>query len=339
MKKILFFLLFCLPLFSTKKMEFNLKIGVSPYRENEIWIENDFYDGGNNLGFSLGLEMLRKNNTFDYGIGVEANNKVKSFENLSYYYTPFYLLGRIKPLKNKSYYILSRVGRSFYSGSDSFSDGWYVGFGLGKEFKFGSLEILAEHSQLQKEEIIGKKSIFPEGGLDIVSIKYSFDIVRMSKGLKTFISGDNNEKPSSTDVDNRPKEKEYILIDNEPREKEYVLLEKKERFIIDGYSIYEIDLRSEQKNKLDQIAKKIKDKKGVILLISYTDSSGSEELNKDLSEKRAERIKEYLSEKLGETEQLKYIVYPQGAKKFIFSNEGENGRRLNRRVEIVLIED
>lgn len=66
----------------------------------------------------------------------------------------------------------------------------------------------------------------------------------------------------------------------------------------------------------------------------HTDNQGSEELNNDLSRRRAEAVYHYLIERGVPAENLSYSYY--GMSKPLTSNETAEGRALNRRVEFTL---
>jgi len=95
---------------------------------------------------------------------------------------------------------------------------------------------------------------------------------------------------------------------------------------------FEIDPYSKQ--KLDSIAKVLKEASTVMVTIyGYTDKTGSDADNKKLSQKRANRIRDYLVSRGVGAERLNPIG--RGATAFIASNKTESGRRQNRRVELV----
>jgi len=72
-----------------------------------------------------------------------------------------------------------------------------------------------------------------------------------------------------------------------------------------------------------------------VVIEGHTDSVGDEGLNKSLSQKRAESIREYLVASLGlDPELIRAVGY--GEERPIANNETEEGRALNRRVEVVI---
>ena len=67
----------------------------------------------------------------------------------------------------------------------------------------------------------------------------------------------------------------------------------------------------------------------------YADSTGSDSLNLRLSQERAEAVKRYLVQSGIQPDRLETIGY--AATRPIASNETEEGRKLNRRIEFVIL--
>ena len=85
--------------------------------------------------------------------------------------------------------------------------------------------------------------------------------------------------------------------------------------------------------KLDWVAQVlIEHADSQITVIGFSDSSGPTYYNKMISESRANTVKIYLIGKGAETSQIRIVG--RGARNFIGNNATEEGRRLNRRVEI-----
>lgn len=76
-------------------------------------------------------------------------------------------------------------------------------------------------------------------------------------------------------------------------------------------------------------------KKTNIVVAGYTDSVGSLAYNQELSERRAASVSEYLSSKNVTAARLNTVGF--GEKNPVADNKTENGRALNRRVEITLL--
>jgi outer membrane protein OmpA-like peptidoglycan-associated protein len=96
------------------------------------------------------------------------------------------------------------------------------------------------------------------------------------------------------------------------------------------------DLSEESKQKLDEIAKVlIGNPHSQISVKGFSDSSGSDSYNQLISESRAAVAKVYLIGKGAKPSQID--IEGLGAQNFIGSNKTEEGRKLNRRVEIKFV--
>jgi outer membrane protein OmpA-like peptidoglycan-associated protein len=73
-----------------------------------------------------------------------------------------------------------------------------------------------------------------------------------------------------------------------------------------------------------------------LIVAGHTDSKGSDDYNKKLSEKRAVAVGEYLAEK-HDMDPERVILQGYGEAKPIADNETEKGRSANRRVEFILL--
>ena len=72
-----------------------------------------------------------------------------------------------------------------------------------------------------------------------------------------------------------------------------------------------------------------------LLIVGHTDSTGSEQYNQTLSEQRAQSVYQYLQGR-GVIHQ-RLSAYGKGELEPIASNDTEGGRRMNRRVEILVV--
>jgi outer membrane protein OmpA-like peptidoglycan-associated protein len=96
------------------------------------------------------------------------------------------------------------------------------------------------------------------------------------------------------------------------------------------------DLSEKAVEKLDQVFEiLIKNPSAEIILNGYSDSIGAVSYNQMISEIRANAVKSYLIGK--GIVPARMMAFGHGSQKFIGSNKSEAGRRLNRRVEIELI--
>ena len=79
-----------------------------------------------------------------------------------------------------------------------------------------------------------------------------------------------------------------------------------------------------------------KNERVVVEIAGHTDSIGSEEYNQGLSERRAESVKDYLVGKGVKAHRLSSKGY--GEMRPVASNDTEEGRAENRRVEMVVLD-
>lgn len=95
-------------------------------------------------------------------------------------------------------------------------------------------------------------------------------------------------------------------------------------------------LRAESTNELERLGKLLYDNPTLKIEISgHTDSKGSAELNKKLSDGRAKAVVDYLIGKGITGDRLTYVGY--GKDQPIASNDTEDGRQQNRRTEFKII--
>jgi len=95
-------------------------------------------------------------------------------------------------------------------------------------------------------------------------------------------------------------------------------------------------LKNEGKNKLDDLASKVKAiNLEVVIAIGHTDSIGSDAYNQKLSVRRAESVKAYLVTRGVEPNRI--YTEGKGEKQPVASNKTSDGRQKNRRVEIEVI--
>ena len=95
-------------------------------------------------------------------------------------------------------------------------------------------------------------------------------------------------------------------------------------------------LKNEGKNKLDDLATKVKAiNLEVVIAIGHTDSIGSDAYNQKLSVRRSESVKAYLVSRGVEPNRI--YTEGKGEKQPVASNKTSDGRQKNRRVEIEVI--
>ncbi|MCX2744407.1 OmpA family protein [Mangrovivirga sp. M17] len=101
-------------------------------------------------------------------------------------------------------------------------------------------------------------------------------------------------------------------------------------FPLDEYTLTEAT--KENLDEMSEILKKYEDTN--ILIEGHTDATGSESYNQALSEKRANRVTEYLAAHGVDTDRLQAVGY--GESQPIATNDTEAGRQQNRRVEVAI---
>ena len=98
---------------------------------------------------------------------------------------------------------------------------------------------------------------------------------------------------------------------------------------------FEIDFST--KEKLKRLARLLNFVKDVKLDINgYTDNIGTTKANRDISKKRANRVRDYLVLQGIATERIK--PFGKGEVNFVASNDTAAGREKNRRVEITILD-
>src|SRR5690606_61719 len=94
-------------------------------------------------------------------------------------------------------------------------------------------------------------------------------------------------------------------------------------------------MRSDSKPQLDEIAKLLKAQPELkVLIVGHTDSKGALDYNRDLSYRRARSIVESLSREHG-VAAARLTPLGVGMAAPMATNRTEEGRALNRRVEVV----
>lgn len=100
------------------------------------------------------------------------------------------------------------------------------------------------------------------------------------------------------------------------------------------------DIKLSERAKLDTAVKEVnamKNGKIVLRLYGHTDSVGTPEYNQSLGERRATAVKKYLTAKGIKAEQIEITSY--GESKPAADNDTDKGRALNRRVEVLVVEE
>ena len=102
------------------------------------------------------------------------------------------------------------------------------------------------------------------------------------------------------------------------------------------FALNSSDLNGQFFNALDGVSMVLKEyDKTVIEVAGHTDSSGSDQYNQALSERRAQAVAGYLSSHGVKTQRL--ITLGAGEGHPVASNDSEQGRASNRRVELTIV--
>lgn len=110
------------------------------------------------------------------------------------------------------------------------------------------------------------------------------------------------------------------------------------KITFDSGILFDVDkatLKDQSRRNLEKLAvilNKYEDTN--ILLEGHTDATGSEEYNLELSRRRAQAVANYLAQ-LG-VNPTRFTIMGYGESQPVASNDTEEGRRLNRRVEIAI---
>src|SRR6188474_1404930 len=102
------------------------------------------------------------------------------------------------------------------------------------------------------------------------------------------------------------------------------------------FALNSSDLNAQFFNALDGVSMVLKEyDKTVVEVAGHTDSSGSDQYNQALSERRAQAVAGYLSSHGVKTQRLMTIGAGEGHP--VASNDTEQGRSANRRVELTIV--
>jgi outer membrane protein OmpA-like peptidoglycan-associated protein len=104
-----------------------------------------------------------------------------------------------------------------------------------------------------------------------------------------------------------------------------------------NFMLNSAELNDEAKATLDQLASTVKDSKGYVLEIQgFTDKTGSDSHNFELSQERSQSVVRYLSQQ-HQIPLFRMFILGLGSSKEVENNKTRKGRAANRRVEITLL--
>ncbi len=190
------------------------------------------------------------------------------------------------------------------------------------EGKPHSFETIVLTGQTSKKEFTGKTDaqgktniLVPKGDIYLVNYKDITEMIDYSK-----FKVDNSPGRFSFDVIIKYEPSKLVTLDN-------VYFDTDKAIV-----------KSESYKQLDEIAGLLKEKKGMeVEIAGHTDNVGSDEHNKDLSQRRAQAVKDYLVKKGANAQHIKAVGY--GADQPIDSNATPEGRAKNRRIEMRILKE
>ncbi len=101
-----------------------------------------------------------------------------------------------------------------------------------------------------------------------------------------------------------------------------------------------VNIKNESLPLLEQFAKAFQNpalQDAVFVIAGHTDSKGSEKYNFRLSQERAKAVRQYLSQTYNIPEE-RFLVKPYGELRPVATNESDEGRAKNRRVEFIRVQ-
>jgi outer membrane protein OmpA-like peptidoglycan-associated protein len=142
-------------------------------------------------------------------------------------------------------------------------------------------------------------------------------VLRANTSIKT---GVNIQKPTESPLQ---KPEKSTIVSKPSQEKLTV-----------NFSFNSVEIKPADISQIESLWFKAKNGKGKVTIAGYADQLGTEEYNQKLSQKRAENIAKIL-QKMGLDNRYQVVVKGFGEAKPVAENTTEQGRALNRRVEIL----
>jgi len=324
--------------------QLEVKAGLEPFREGK----NGYADF--NSGVSIGAEVLFNSvdDPIDYGFGIERKSHLKGDSGSSNRLNganiyPLYLTVK-KHMNNDIFYVVGRAGWSIYENARA-EDGLYLGAGLGKQFGAVTLEGMYEYFDVNTDT-----KLFSGDQAGIFSLKVGY---RFGENKRVVVAEEKKEEArleqerymAEQEAARLAKEAENLRLAQEFMENERLMFEAarenmlkryEKMTITASYEVNEIvtyELDGELMNKINT---DLANESGVIEIKAYTDSRGSETLNKELSQERADRVAEAIRGRLTNNN-IEVRSKGMGKTNFLNDNSTPELRRENRRVELRFI--
>jgi len=207
------------------------------------------------------------------------------------------------------------------------------------EFSKKPIEAKISYTLLPENESVGYVMSDPVTGeyeiLLPAGSAYTYEI--QAKGYEPLVEKiDLNEESDYREIE---RNLSLINADEEQRRVEEFFSKKTDKLIMGDAVLFDVGsdiLKDNAKTFLNRISDYLSSHTDIKLEISgHTDNVGSAEFNKELSEKRAVSVKNFLTSKGINEERLKTVG--KGSEEPIGSNDTEDGRALNRRVEFTIV--
>ena len=333
-----------------------LKLGADIFRDTT----RDQYDDKTTSldpGYSIGLEyIIDTDSNLSYGFGTEYKSQIKGNHGYDAHSTvPVYVLGRYG-LEN-DFYLVGRAGLALNSSEgdqiDDTDNGVYLGLGVGTELTERlNVELLYEGSDYEYETAAGDV----DGWYNVVSVKLSIKLGKDDEEVEVIEPIQMTETVETVEV-------EYVAepvveLEAEPvvsEEVEAVVETKTETVVeaveqetvpvkdfaayLEGFSlrpkfaVNDFSLSQEDREDVEEMSKLLQGREGTLMLTGHTDDTGSEAYNLELSEKRANAVKDEFELYL-QDENIEVMADGAGESTPVADNSTEEGRAENRRVEV-----
>lgn len=168
-------------------------------------------------------------------------------------------------------------------------------------------------------------------------------VTSLNDGVQGEVDGDQTEDSSvSNEIDSASNEQEDEPDNNDSQtgtsksyEGKSIKKEKGRTLIYFDYNDGSRIKNPEISKYLSQVSWSLKNNLNKVVLNGHTDDEGSESANYALGLRRAQQVKELLVRKGVSPQRI--LTYSKGEKRPIASNDTEEGKQQNRRVELIVI--
>ncbi len=171
----------------------------------------------------------------------------------------------------------------------------------------------------------------------------TFELLEVPVGMISVFANKKDYQPASENFELKREEKKevtLILKQKEAEDESYLSEELNEKGFVNLYGILfdsgkDIP-KAESESVLNELANYLRNNENIqIEIIGHTDSEGDDGYNRDLSQRRAASVKNWLSKQ--DLDTSPHIAIGKGESSPVASNDTEAGKALNRRVEVRII--